>query len=74
MAKRSVVYALFCSGDDHRLTVSVEEKSVPMEEFVQGHTPIQVSSLTHLNPGTSAQNWIGLIIAEKNEPNKGDRR
>ena len=64
MAKRSV-YAVFCSGDEHRLTVSVEGKSVPMDEFVQTHTPVQVSGVTHLNPGTQVQNFIGLMIAEE---------
>jgi hypothetical protein len=38
-----------------------------MNEFVETYTPIQVTGLTHLNPGTPSQNFIGLIIAEGTE-------
>lgn len=64
---RKVVYPVFCSGDDHRLTVSVEGKTVPMEEFVRTHTPIEISSLTPLSGEAAAQSFIALMIAEEKE-------
>ena len=69
MDKRSV-YTVFCSGDEHRLTVTVEGRSVPMDEFLQTHNPIQVTGLTDLNPSTPARNYIGLMIAESTEKEK----
>jgi hypothetical protein len=66
MVKRGV-YAVFCNADEHRLAVSVGGRWVPMDEFVQTHTPVQLSGLTPQNPGAQARDFIGLMIADETE-------
>lgn len=64
------VYVIHYHGGISTLTVSVDGRSVPMDEFVQSHTPIQITSLTDLAPNTSVQVFIGLMIAEESGGSK----
>lgn len=65
MAKRGV-YVVYCTGDERDLTVTVEGKSVPMDEFIKTHNPIQVTGLTDLTPDAAVhRHFIGLMIAEE---------
>jgi len=59
------VYVVHYHGETSSLTVSLGERSVPMDEFVQNYTPIQITSLTDLVPGAKVQAFIGLMIAEE---------
>jgi len=61
MAKR--VYVVHCP-DGLTLKVAVGNEQVPMDQFLRKHIPIQVTSLTHFNPGQTIET-IGLIIAEE---------
>jgi len=59
------VYLVHYIADGSRLAVTFGGRAdVPMEEFVQTHIPLQVSSLTNLNPD-NARTVVGLMIAEE---------
>jgi hypothetical protein len=38
---------------------------VPMTQFLQTHSPIQVTDLTHVQHGGSELTVVGLMIAEE---------
>lgn len=56
------VYLVSLSG--LTLTVNVAGQQVPMDEFLQTHTPVQVTNLTQLNVPKTLD-AVGLMIADE---------
>lgn len=62
--ERKGVYVVRYSTSAPTLTVDVEGKQVPMEEFVKNHEPIQVTSLTEVDVH-GPLTVVGLLIAKE---------
>jgi hypothetical protein len=61
-------YVVRFSVPNAALTVDVNGKPVPMAQFPQTHTPIQVTSFTHVSHGGTELTVLALMIAEETEP------
>lgn len=61
------VYPVRCYNGGLSLTVMVDGNQVPMEEFIQTHIPIQVTSLFPFNSNEPLLT-VALMIAEEDGP------